>query len=96
MVAARCVLGILLILSSLSACSPFPTRVGVPTPGGKTPAQANAAETRRPTLPARKVVAAKQDERTVLIAQDGTWCSVSSSRYERIRVGDAVLCAWQT
>jgi hypothetical protein len=96
MLSARCVLGFLLVVSSLSSCTPFPIRVGAPPPGGNSPAQANAAESRRPPLPTRKVVAAKQGERTVLIAQDGTWCTVSTSRYERIRLGDAVLCAWQT
>ena len=41
----------------------------------------------------RKVVAAKEAPAT-LIAEGGLRCTVETERFERIKVGDAVLCAW--
>jgi hypothetical protein len=95
----RPILIALLAAASLAACTPtpFPDRIGpsIPKPGGHSPPQGNTDSARRPQLPVRKIVAFKQDDRRVLVAQDGTWCSVTAARFDRTRVGDPAVCAWQ-
>jgi hypothetical protein len=88
-----CLLGLAV---GLASCTPLPTRFGGYRPGDTAGIQGPSAPRPLDSRFARKVVAEKQESRNVLIAQDGTWCSVSGGRYERVRVGDVVLCTWQT
>ena len=43
----------------------------------------------------RKRVDGKEPPST-LLARDGAYCVVSAARYEEIREGDSVWCAWRT
>jgi hypothetical protein len=50
----------------------------------------------RPKWPESKIVDGKQEDGHVLLAQDATRCSVSAKRFARVKVGDAVVCAWHS
>jgi hypothetical protein len=42
----------------------------------------------------RKRVAAKEEPST-LVAEDGTRCTVTKSRFRKVDVGDWATCAWR-
>ncbi len=44
---------------------------------------------------ASKRVAAKEPPVT-LVAEDGSRCAVTESKYDNARIGDTVFCAWRT
>ncbi len=46
-----------------------------------------------PPQVASKVVVDKR-EPVYLVAGDGTTCEVSRKQFERVRIGDDILCAW--
>ena len=41
----------------------------------------------------RREVVAKEPP-SALVSRDGTRCTVDATRYERVKVGDRVLCVW--
>ena len=69
------------------------------TPEARLPASgppertASSIEGRPGVSMGRKVVAAKEAPAT-LIAEGGLRCTVETSRFERVKPGDKVLCAW--
>lgn len=69
------------------------------TPEARLPASgppertAESSEGRPGVSMGRKVVAAKEAPAT-LVAEGGLRCTVETSRFERVKVGDKVLCAW--
>ena len=54
---------------------------------------ARPGEKGAPPQVASKVVVDKR-EPVYLVAGDGTSCAVSRKRYEKTRIGDSALCAW--
>lgn len=47
---------------------------------------------RQPSIRQKRV--ARKEPVATLIADDGTWCSVSEDRYRMIKVGDNAWCGW--
>lgn len=78
---------VLLLAASLTGCGQTLALIQLPAP--------EIAGKRTQPL-ARKLLSAKQPERFSLLTYDGTWCSVSQSRYDRTAVGESAWCAWQT
>ena len=48
----------------------------------------------RPTAAMAKRRVASKEPPATLLASDGLRCTVSRDRYEKVRVGDDVLCLW--
>jgi hypothetical protein len=86
-----------LVLPFLAACAPTPWLELVPKVGGPSHPSSSARPAKQQLMMSVvKQVTSKQEERNVVVAQDGTWCVVSAERFRRIQVGDVVPCAWQT
>jgi hypothetical protein len=82
---SSCILASLLLLGACALEPLQPRRTPQPGVSGNAP---------RPPAPGRKEVVDKRDL-AILIARDGTSCTVSQQVFENTRVGDRVTCFWR-